>query len=99
MQKIGKNNNCTDCHLDREAKMLPLPISGHCDPCLHRLISALQLSGFDTVASCCGHKFRPSRIALADGREIIIARDFEESALINKIFTTDINGDEIGEAK
>ncbi|WP_269581875.1 hypothetical protein [Roseibium sp. Sym1] len=82
----------TNCQNDREKKMRPLSDGGCCDPCIESIVHALQSSGIKTRASCCGHGFRPGCIALADGREIHIARDFEESRLIDQLFTTDING-------
>lgn len=56
------------------------------------LVRALNAAGLGTIASCSGHGFRPACIALADGREIIIARDFEEARRINALFPLDING-------
>ena len=46
------------------------------DMCIAPLVSALNAAGFTTVASCCGHGKGPGNIALADGRELIIAPDF-----------------------
>lgn len=57
------------------------------------LVAALNAGGFETVASCCGHGFRPATVALADGREIIIARDFAEARKIGALFPLDINGE------
>ena len=50
-----------------------------CDPEIANLVAALNRAGFKTVASCSGHGHRPANIALADGREIIIARNFDEA--------------------
>lgn len=61
------------------------------------LVAALNSCGFGTVASCSGHGHRPANIALADGREIIIARDFDEARRIDALFPLDINGSPIGE--
>lgn len=63
-----------------------------CDPCLLPLVKALNDAGIRTVASCCGHGHRPGNIALADGRELVIARSFDEAREIDRIFPTDING-------
>lgn len=59
-----------------------------CDPCLVPLISALNAAGQKTIASCCGHRRRPAHIILADGREIIIARNRYEASKIDAIFPT-----------
>lgn len=42
------------------------------------IVAALNAAGVETVASCSGHGVRPANIALRDGREIIIARNFAE---------------------
>lgn len=41
------------------------------DPCLASLIAALNAAGLKTTSSCCGHGYRPGRVTLVDGREII----------------------------
>ena len=56
------------------------------DSCLEPLIRALNANGFSTVACCCGHGKRPGNIALADGRELIIVRNYEEGRIIDKAF-------------
>ncbi len=82
-----------DCHLDREKKMKPLSDGGCCDPCIEPIIQALHAAGIGTVASCCGHGFMHGSIALADGRELVIARDYDEAREIDRtVTTTDING-------
>ena len=55
-------------------------------------VAALNSCGLETVASCSGHGFRPGNIALRDGREIIIARDFDEARKIDALFPLNING-------
>lgn len=59
------------------------------------IVAALNAAGVPTRASCSGHGYRPGDIMLADGREIIIARDFEEARRINALFPIDINGNRI----
>lgn len=60
----------------REAAMVTIrPNVAWCDPCLAGFVRALFDAGFPTVASCCGHGRGPSRIALADGREVVIFAD------------------------
>lgn len=53
-----------------------------CDPEIADLVSALNAGGVPTVASCSGHGERPGNIALADGRELIIAKDYAEARAI-----------------
>lgn len=57
-----------------------------CDPCLYSLIKALNIYGIRTVASCCGHGRRPGNIVLEDGRELIIAPNFDAARQIDKYF-------------
>lgn len=56
------------------------------DSCVYDLVKVLNENGFVTIASCCGHGRRPGNIALADGRELVIARNYEEGRKIDKIF-------------
>jgi hypothetical protein len=63
------------------------------DRCIAPLVDLLNVNGFKTVASCCGHGHRPGRIALADGRELIIARNYEDAARIDALFPLDIHGE------
>lgn len=88
-----------DCHLNREKNMKPLSDGGCCDPCIEPIIQALHAAGIGTIASCCGHGFMHGSIVLADKRELIIARDFEEARKMDAIATVDINGDVIATAK
>lgn len=67
----------TDCNQDRERKMVAISHGVWCDPCIVSLVSALYNVGIRTVASCCGHGRRPGVIMLADGRELLIARNAE----------------------
>jgi hypothetical protein len=48
------------------------------------IVAALNAAGIETVASCSGHGSRLGNIALRDGRELIIARDFAEARRIEK---------------
>ena len=56
------------------------------DSCIAPIVRALNDAGAITVASCCGHGKQPGNIALADGREIIIAPDYETGRRIDSIF-------------
>lgn len=59
-----------------------------CDPEIVDLVSALNAGGVPTVASCSGHGERPGNIALADGRELIIAKDYAEARAIEAAWNT-----------
>lgn len=63
-----------------------------CDPEIADLVSALNKAGIRTIASCSGHGHRPGNIMLADGRELVIARDFDEARKIDAMFPG-INGE------
>lgn len=73
---------------DREKNMVTLERDENgkaivfCDPCIVPLVKALNDANVRTVASCCGHSIRPGNIALQDGRELIIAKDFVEARYI-----------------
>jgi hypothetical protein len=56
------------------------------DSCIAPIVRALNDAGVITVASCCGHGKQPGNIALADGREIIIAPDYETGRRIDAMF-------------
>ncbi len=66
-------------------------INSGIDECIKPLIDALNQCGLKTVASCCGHRNTLGNIALADGREIMIAPDFETARKIEALFP-DIHG-------
>ncbi len=56
------------------------------DPCIATIVQALNDADIETVASCCGHGKRPGNIILGDGRELIIAQNYETGRLIDKAF-------------
>jgi hypothetical protein len=56
------------------------------DRCIAPLVAALNATGFETVASCCGHGRQPGNVILRDGREIFIAPDFDTARLVNAAF-------------
>lgn len=66
-----------------------------CDPEIAALVEALISAGINTVASCSGHGRRPGHITLADGRELVIARDGAEARHIDALFPVDINGESV----
>ena len=51
------------------------------DRCIAPLVAALNQAGFHTNASCCGHGKGWGNIALADGRELLIAPDFDSARI------------------
>jgi hypothetical protein len=62
------------------------------DRCIEPLIAALNAAGIATVASCCGHGHRPGVISLADGRELIVAQDYNTARQVEASFPLDIHG-------
>jgi hypothetical protein len=52
------------------------------DSCIYKLVKVLNDSGFRTKACCCGHGKTNGNIALMDGRELIIAKDWNEARKI-----------------
>lgn len=92
-------------HDDREARMVVIERDAEtgrptifCDPEIVDMVRALNTAGIRTVASCSGHGYRPGNIALADGRELVIARDYAEARSIDALFPVDINGDTVEHA-
>jgi predicted glycosyl hydrolase (DUF1957 family) len=55
------------------------------DACIVPIVQALNDVGITTVASCCGHGNMPGSIALEDGREILIARNYDEARLMENV--------------
>jgi hypothetical protein len=68
-------------------------ILGTVDACIAPIVQALNEVGIGTKACCCGHGNANGNIALADGREILIARNFNEARLMESVIETDIHGD------
>jgi len=62
------------------------------DESIAPLVKLLNDGGVKTAASCSGHSQRPGNIALSDGRELIIARNWNEARLIDGLFPG-INGE------
>ncbi len=85
-----------DKKTSRESKMVTVILAngkqGHCDPEIRDMVQALNNGGFQTIASCSGHGHRPATIALADGRELLVLRNFKEARSLDKNWT-DINGE------
>lgn len=55
------------------------------DQCIVDIVIGLNCEGVKTVASCCGHFNRWGSIVLADGRELIIAPDYESARAFDKL--------------
>jgi hypothetical protein len=56
------------------------------DHCIAPIVKALNEAGVATIACCCGHGVRPGNIALVDGRELILARNYEEARAVDRAF-------------
>ena len=65
-------------HTNRQGKPF------YVDDCIASLIQVLNDGGVETIASCCGHG-ESGNIALRDGRELIIAKDYETARLYEKL--------------
>lgn len=63
-----------------------------CDPEIVDLVRALNAGGVRTVASCSGHGERFGNIALADGRELLIAPNFEAARNAEKVIDAEGKG-------
>jgi DNA-binding transcriptional regulator YiaG len=63
------------------------------DASIASIVAALNEAGAVTVACCSGHGVRPGNIALRDGRELVIARNYQEARLIDRLFTVGANGE------
>lgn len=67
------------------------------DASIAPLVAALNAAGFETKASCSGHGHRPGNIALRDGRELIIARNWCEGRRIDTLFPIASSGERMCE--
>ena len=56
------------------------------DACIAPLIQALNDGGFQTIASCCGHRIRPGIITLEDGRELFILPNYESARELDNLW-------------
>ena len=81
-----KSHGCDKCDgPDGEvtyANQVLMPLDGRVpciDFCIHKLVAALNVGSLSTrtTMSCCGHEEMPGRVALADGRELMIFPDRE----------------------
>lgn len=85
-ETISKGRACARCQAS--AVLVPILSSdgrwqtAAVDVCIAPLVQALNAGGIATIASCCGHGRRPGNIALRDGREFIIAHDWEDARWI-----------------
>lgn len=63
------------------------------DKCIAPLVQALQAAGINMTGSCCGHNKVPGCIALADGRELIVAQNYETARKVYNDWPTNIHGE------
>lgn len=56
------------------------------DSCIYNIVKALNEGGVYTDACCCGHGKRPGDIILGDGRELIIAQNYEIARKVDEAF-------------
>jgi hypothetical protein len=59
------------------------------DACIAPIVQTLNEVGIETVACCCGHGKFPGVISLKDGREILIARNYDEARLMESVIPKD----------
>jgi hypothetical protein len=79
IRKIFKKNGC--CDIGTYEHTVPMPIRGRLrgiDFCIADIVAALNAANITTEASCCGHGKTDARIALTDGREIIVKGTIDE---------------------
>jgi len=63
------------CEVGTYKHQIPMPIKGRVqgiDYCIADIVAALNAANIITVASCCGHGKIDAKIALEDGRELVI---------------------------
>lgn len=91
---------------DHSTALVEIPTASHrgphgrmraVDPCLVSLVQALNAAGLATVASCCGHGYRPANVILADGREVFIAPDFETAREVDRAFPLTSYGEAVAD--
>ena len=70
---------CNGCGGDKTFKnQCPMPIGRrvrNIDKCIALIVAALNSSGIETIASCCGHGKQKGRIDLIDGRVLFIEKE------------------------
>lgn len=66
------------------------------DSCIADIVLALNDCGIKTIASCCGHFNRWGNIVLDDGRELIIAPDYDSARAFDKVHGRPISDDRHG---
>lgn len=64
-----------------------------CDPEIADLVDALNTGPLRTVASCSGHGTMPGRISLADGRELIVLKDFSSGMAAFRTLVSRLGGE------
>ena len=73
------------------------------DQCIAPLVRALNNYGIPTVSSCCGHGKIPGSIELADGRVLMITKNWEDAktyfSIAHKNYKKKIKKDRKNEAE
>lgn len=72
--KVGRSREDEMVVMERDASGTP---TVWCDPEIVDLVTALNNNGLRTIASCSGHGEQFGNIVLADGRELLIAPNFD----------------------
>jgi hypothetical protein len=81
--KQGKTSPLVVLGNDNKAKIADI------DSCIFDLVKCLNSAGFKTKACCCGHGKKWGNIALMDGRELIIAQNYDVARSIDKFLEND----------
>lgn len=69
--------------------------SYHVDACIAPIVKALNNANIETIASCCGHGEVKGRIALRDGRELVIFNEYEWEKISSVFNKRTIYGEKI----
>jgi hypothetical protein len=75
----------------KQGNEIPLALKGvsrnprDIDACIAPIVEALTEAGLITIASCCGHGKPLGNIALKDGRELILAKDFKTARKVEQL--------------
>ena len=57
------------------------------DKCIAPLVRALNDAGIKTIARCCGHGKMHGNIALADGRELFVVKNYKLAREMEEILS------------
>ena len=82
---LKKPKKC--CGMGSYEHQIYMPIRGRVrgvDFCISHIVAALNASGIETLASCCGHGHVFGHVALEDGKELFVIPDFNTSRKVEK---------------